>query len=197
MKSGTRRTSVAAVAAVFLAVVALAVFAAVGLADQAAVGLSLPLWGYDTPQIKRYSESLMLDRRVGVVVVWANDPERLLHVLARDAQWQVKAVIELPAASGLIPEEREIAVLGQAIGRVTVFATTRFLEDELAAAGAQPLVEAGAVRRGGERRRRGGTGGGRAAIHRRVRVFAQFPRRHGASAGQPLRRAPAGNPQGP
>jgi len=97
-------------------------------ADQHAVGLALPVWNIDRAQIDKIIESMMKQQDIYAVVVTAAGKR---HARARDAQWGIKAVDREISPAGLLDEERPISFANEAIGTLRVFATPKFIEEEL------------------------------------------------------------------
>jgi len=104
-------------------------------ADQLSAGLSLPLWNFDYSQVGKILESALQDQNVYGVIVQQVDPtdnkEFMTYARVRDARWNpVPTEQEIPSA-GLQMEERTIRSMGEPIGRLRIYLTTRFLEEEL------------------------------------------------------------------
>jgi len=99
-------------------------------ADQQAAALALPMWNLDGPHIMAIIKSGMRPREVFSI---AATTDGKLYLQGRDAQWQVTTLDAEPTRAGLLVEEREIVYRGQAIGRLRMVETPRFLEAELAA----------------------------------------------------------------
>ena len=103
-------------------------------ADQLAVGLALPLWNFDRSQVDRVIESGLADREIESVVVRQRDVsapggETVLS-RSRDAAGRV---VERPArAANPLSASRAVSAGGDTLGTVTVFATTRYLDERLA-----------------------------------------------------------------
>ncbi len=96
--------------------------------DQQAAGLALPMWNLDETHVVAIMHSGMSNREVFAIA--ASTPDKK-YVLARDARWQVDRVDAEPTAKGLIVEERTVRHSGEPVGSVRVFASPRFLEEEL------------------------------------------------------------------
>jgi PAS domain S-box-containing protein len=101
------------------------------IADQLATSLTLPLWNFDRGQIGKVIESAMQDDEVYGIVARSTGEVPVQHVRTRDAAWKVAAGGGKFAAGGLVVEKRPVAVAGDTVGVVEVFATTRFLETRL------------------------------------------------------------------
>ena len=104
-------------------------------ADQLSSGLSLPLWNFDYSQVGKILDSSMQDRNLHGVIVKQVDPTDarnfVTYARVRDAQWRsVPTAGEIPS-EGTRMEERTIMAMGEPIGRVQIFLTTRFLDQEL------------------------------------------------------------------
>jgi hypothetical protein len=151
-----RRISIATLVVIFLAIIATCMLVAMGWfnyhfevvkereklrqilvqkADQLKEGLSLPLWNFDYPQVGKILDSAMQDRNLYGVNVKQIDPvnaqEFVTYARIRDAQWHVVPTeLEIPPEA-LQVEERTIMAMGEPIGRVKVFLTTRFLDQEM------------------------------------------------------------------
>lgn len=96
--------------------------------DQLATGLANPVWSYDDRQIDLIIEGMMNDREIYGVVANASGK---IHVRLRDDQWRVKVGDREFSASGLLVEKREITFANKSIGMVRVFATPKFIIEEL------------------------------------------------------------------
>ncbi len=100
-------------------------------ADQIAIGLAPAAWNLEYSQIGKLMESQMRDRRyVGIAVEL--DTKRL--ALVRDEQGAVQSLEEEIAGDGLRLGERQITFSDQAVGKVKLYATSRYLEAELSQA---------------------------------------------------------------
>ncbi|HZV65704.1 MAG TPA: ATP-binding protein [Telluria sp.] len=98
-------------------------------ADQLAVSAALPAWNFDDSQLVAIMKSGMNHRDLyASVLAGANQRS---HVLLRDANGQLVEAAAAPAADGLLVETRTVRVGGQAIGAVSVYATPRFLLEDL------------------------------------------------------------------
>ena len=98
-------------------------------ADQLAVSAALPAWNFDDSQIVAIMKSGMNHRDLyASVLAGANQRS---HVLVRDANGQLMEAATPPAADGLLVETRTVRVAGQAIGTVSMYATPRFLLEDL------------------------------------------------------------------
>jgi two-component system, sensor histidine kinase and response regulator len=101
-------------------------------ADQQAVALSLALWNVDPAPIQAIMRSGMRSREIQAIVLVSP----VVNVaLSRDSRWEVSAGASAPAAllddRSLLHERRIIERNGERLGEVDVFATSRFLEQEL------------------------------------------------------------------
>ena len=96
--------------------------------DQLATGLALPLWNLDDKHVQAILMSGMSHREIYAIVASSSGKT---YRLGRDADWTPSWLGAEPADSGLLSQQRTIAHGGDAIGRVRVLASTRFLEDEL------------------------------------------------------------------
>ena len=101
------------------------------IADQLATSLTLPVWNFDREQVGKVMESAMQDDDIYGVVARSTGDLPIQYVRARNDDWKVIASTGTLATSGLQIEKRPIAVAGETIGEVEVFATPRFLEARL------------------------------------------------------------------
>ena len=99
-------------------------------ADQLAVSAALPAWNFDDSQILAIMKSGLNHRDLYASVLAATANQRN-HVLVRDAKGQLVQAAAPPPADGLLVETRTVRVAGQAIGTVSVYATPRFLLEDL------------------------------------------------------------------
>ena len=99
-------------------------------ADQQAVALSLPLWNLDTAPLQAILRAGMRDRQIQSIVLQSS----LANLtLARDAEWQVIEGTRAPSATDLLLERRAIEHNGERLGEVLVYASPRFVEQDLSA----------------------------------------------------------------
>ena len=97
-------------------------------ADQLAVGLALPVWNIDRAGIDRVLAAEEADRSVYGVRLEAAAKS---HAWVRDSRWQmVPARVPFPT-DGLLEEERAVTFDGEKIGSFKIYATTRFLDQDL------------------------------------------------------------------
>ena len=102
-------------------------------ADQLAVGLALPMWNFDRTQVEKVTESGLADHEIAGVVVRQRD-------VAAPAGWTTLVrsrdehghIVEATVRDSLIAERRAVAVAGDTLGTVVVFANSRPLEQRLA-----------------------------------------------------------------
>ena len=104
-------------------------------ADELCAGLSLPLWNFDYSQVGKVLDSAMQDRNIFGVVVTQVDPTNPKHAITyarvRDPQWRVLPTeLDIPP-EGMRVEERAITVLGETIGKLRIYLSPRFLEQDL------------------------------------------------------------------
>jgi PAS domain S-box-containing protein len=146
-----RRTSIALIVVVVVVGVTLLVLGAAGslaykafrdqeradlaalhlaLTEQAAASLALPMWNFDKAQIRKASESLMKVRSIEAVVVHEPSRRRVL-ALVRDGQGEPSTMDGPIRSEGLLARQQEVLFSGEVVGRVEVWATTRFLEERL------------------------------------------------------------------
>ena len=144
-----RRNSVAAVVVTALVTVVTLLMAAVGAAnyasyrahgwdvlrrdliteaDQLAVGLALPVWNIDRAQIDRVLAAEEADRSVFGVSLEA---AAKTHTWARDGQWRLVAAGGGFSTEALLEEERDVTFSGEKVGSFKIYATPRFLHDDL------------------------------------------------------------------
>jgi two-component system, sensor histidine kinase and response regulator len=100
------------------------------IADQQAAALSLPLWNVDSDPVRAIMRSGMRDRQVQAIVL--RSPQANI-TLVRDAEWQIVEGGRPPAAPELLSERRTIEHGDEKLGEVQVFATPRYLEQDLSA----------------------------------------------------------------
>jgi PAS domain S-box-containing protein len=97
-------------------------------AEQLAVALALPIWNIDRAGIDRVLAAEEADRSVYGVRLEAAAKS---HTWVRDSRWQmVPARVPFPTA-GLLEEERTVTFSGEKIGTFEIYATTRFLDQDL------------------------------------------------------------------
>jgi two-component system sensor histidine kinase/response regulator len=99
-------------------------------ADQQAAALALPVWNLDAPHVVAILRSGMRHREIQAI---AASTDGKTYVQGRDASWQVVTAEREPPPEGLLVEERAIEHRGEALGKVRVYATPKFLDEELAA----------------------------------------------------------------
>ncbi|MES2149146.1 MAG: ATP-binding protein [Pseudomonadota bacterium] len=99
-------------------------------ADQLAVAAALPAWNFDDSQILAVMRSGLNHRDLYGSVLAATANKRN-YILMRNGQGELVSATAIPADPALLVEARPIRVAGQVIGMVSVFATPRYLEDEL------------------------------------------------------------------
>ncbi|MBA4417369.1 MAG: hypothetical protein C0392_05610 [Syntrophus sp. (in: bacteria)] len=96
--------------------------------DRLAADLAIPAWNYDDGQIDKISEGILNDRHIYGVVANVNGK---IYVRQRDARWGIKAADKEFPTKGLIVEERKITLSNNSLGSVKVFATTKFIKEQL------------------------------------------------------------------
>ena len=99
-------------------------------ADQIAPSLALPIRNSDHPQIDQIVESMLLDPILTGIVVVAADGKTVLCARERNAQGKVTEAKEI-SASGLWVERREIRFENEPIATVSLFGTTRMVEERM------------------------------------------------------------------
>ncbi len=97
-------------------------------ADQLAISLVLPVWNFDRPQIERILDALDTDRDLEAVVVEAGGRS---HARVRDASRHFVPAAAIVASPVLLQEERTVRAGGDAIGTLRLYATSRFVEEDL------------------------------------------------------------------
>ncbi len=100
-------------------------------ADQIAIGLAPAAWNLEYSQIGKLMEGQMRDRRYVAIAVEL-DTKRL--ALVRDEQGAVQSRDEEIPVDGLRLGERQITFSDQTVGNVKMYATPRYLEEELSQA---------------------------------------------------------------
>jgi len=96
--------------------------------DRLTSDLSLSVWNVDEPQIMRNIESAMRDQLVYGIVV--STPAKR-YIFSRNDKWQP---VQVPApfpVDDLVPLPSAISYKDEPIGSVTVFATKKFLREDL------------------------------------------------------------------
>jgi PAS domain S-box-containing protein len=97
-------------------------------ADQLAVGLALPVWNIDRAQIDRVLAAEEADRAVFAVRLEAAAKS---HVRVRDGAWRLVATTGPFPTEGLLEEDRDVTFSGEKVGSFKIYATPRFLQDDL------------------------------------------------------------------
>jgi PAS domain S-box-containing protein len=97
-------------------------------ADQLAVGLALPVWNIDRAQIDRVLVAEEADRSVFAVRLEAAAKS---HARVRDAAWRLVPTGDPFPTEGLLEEQRDVTFSGEKIGSFRIYATTRFLDQDL------------------------------------------------------------------
>jgi PAS domain S-box-containing protein len=104
-------------------------------ADQLSAGLSLPLWNFDYSQVAKILDSAMQDPSVLGLVVAQSDPNNpgnlVTYARSRDEAW--KPVNQAPGLmpDGTLVQDRQIVAMGEPIGRLKIYITTRFLDQAI------------------------------------------------------------------
>jgi PAS domain S-box-containing protein len=150
-KQRVRRTSIAAIVSLALAaVVTLVLLAFAALfyttesarrwdelardlaisADQQAVAAALPAWNFDDSQILAVMKSGLNHRDLYASVVTATANQKS-YLMVRDAGGRVVVADKLGDVAGMLNETRPIRVGGQTIGVVSVYATPRYVIEDL------------------------------------------------------------------
>ncbi|MGH9418591.1 MAG: PAS domain S-box protein, partial [Thermoanaerobaculia bacterium] len=101
---------------------------AVSQTEELAAALALPVWNIDRAQIDKILDSQAKTPPVQAVVVEAAGK---IQARARDGQWRFVPSDGNISPAGLLVSERVITFAGQRIGSVRLFATPRFLEQQL------------------------------------------------------------------
>ena len=97
-------------------------------ADQMAVALALPMWNIDNAQLRSIVGSGMNDQDMYAIEAKANDQH---YLLVRDAQWRAVEGKAVPAAEDLVVQERTVQHNGETIGQVRLYASPRFVVQDL------------------------------------------------------------------
>ena len=97
-------------------------------ADQLAVALALPVWNIDRAQIDRVLAADEADRNLFAVRLEAAGK---IHARVRDGAWRLVPTTSPVPTEGLLEEEREVAFSGEKIGSFKLYATPRFLDEDL------------------------------------------------------------------
>ena len=100
-------------------------------ADQLSAALVLPAWNFDRDQIDKVAESMMADQATYGVIVEVGGR---IQARVRTDSWGVAKLDREFPTDGMLVEKRPITFANEQIGRVTLCATTRFLEMRLRAA---------------------------------------------------------------
>ncbi len=104
-------------------------------ADQLKAGLSLPLWNFDYSQVGKILDIAMQDQNIYGVIVKQVDPTNaqdfVTYARVRDPLWRSVPTDLAIWPVGLRVEERTIMAMGEPIGYVKVFLSTRFLDQEM------------------------------------------------------------------
>jgi signal transduction histidine kinase len=96
--------------------------------EQLSWGLSLPVWNFDLPQIRKIMESQMEERSIYAIVVKAGGNT---YGIGRDDHWNVITTDGSVMGEDLASEERVIIAGNETIGSVRVYLTPRFLKQDL------------------------------------------------------------------
>jgi len=97
-------------------------------ADQLAVGLALPVWNIDRAQIDRV---LAAEEADGAVFAVRLEAAAKSHVRVRDGAWRLVATTGPFPTEGLLEEDRDVTFSGEKVGSFKIYATPRFLQDDL------------------------------------------------------------------
>jgi len=97
-------------------------------ANQISAGLSLPIWNVDNDQIREIIKSTAENSAILGIIVHFGDQSILL---TRNAKWETEFVTKEFPVQGLLSEERPILYSGQQIGSVRIYATAKFIEEEI------------------------------------------------------------------
>ncbi len=99
-------------------------------ADQQAAGLALPMWNLDDRHVRAILTSGMSHREIMAI---AATTAGKTYVIGRTPEWSLQWRETEPADGDLLMQERSIQHGGEPVGRVRVFASPRFLQQDLAA----------------------------------------------------------------
>jgi PAS domain S-box-containing protein len=101
------------------------------LTDQLASSLDVSLWYMEKEHAVRLVEGAMQNEFVAAVLVSDQETGSLYLGRTRDRGWRSSAVTELPALDHVLNVKREIRYEGKHVGTVEVFATRRFMDEDL------------------------------------------------------------------
>ena len=96
--------------------------------EQLQIAIAVTLWHYDTKQLERLLDGGMKDQKITGIVVKFGSRE---HARSRNATWQSVVGVPVNSQSGQITFAQKVVYLGEEIGTLTLFATTKFLDKEL------------------------------------------------------------------
>ncbi|MHC1712024.1 MAG: ATP-binding protein [Solidesulfovibrio sp.] len=101
------------------------------LTDQLSSNLDVSLWYMEKEHAVRLVEGAMQNEFVAAVLVSDQETGSLYVGRTRDRGWHSSAVTELPALDHVLNVKREIRYEGKHVGTVEVFATRRFMDEDL------------------------------------------------------------------
>ena len=96
--------------------------------EQLQTAIAGSLWYYDMDQLDKMLEGGMKDRELIGIVVKTSDR---VYARSRNAQWESVTVEPAESRVGMIIYEQPVIYSGAALGTITLFATTKFLNQEL------------------------------------------------------------------
>ncbi|EFL50595.1 multi-sensor signal transduction histidine kinase [Solidesulfovibrio fructosivorans JJ]] len=101
------------------------------IADQLADNLAMPLWYLEKDHAARLIDGVMRNERIAAVVVTEHGNKGVAIGRTRDRAWNPSVATERPALSDVIGERREIRYENKPLGTLDLFATRRFVEEDL------------------------------------------------------------------
>ncbi|MEM7291980.1 MAG: HAMP domain-containing protein [Pseudomonadota bacterium] len=108
-------------------------------ATRLAATLSIPLWDLDKALIGETLESEMLDANIVALILRDSDDNTIFAAKQRDAGWQI---VDIVANSGVVAgvdaqsrfkDQRPVTYGDESIGRIEVYVTAQFIDEELQA----------------------------------------------------------------
>ncbi|MFU2208199.1 ATP-binding protein [Solidesulfovibrio sp. C21] len=101
------------------------------IAGQLADNLAMPLWYLEKDHAARLVDGVMRNERIAAVVVTEQGNKGISIGRTRDRDWKPTALTERPALSDVIGERREIHYENTRLGTLELFATRRFVAQDL------------------------------------------------------------------
>jgi HD-GYP domain-containing protein (c-di-GMP phosphodiesterase class II)/HAMP domain-containing protein len=98
--------------------------------DQLAEGLVLPLWNVDEDQVDKNIRSIMKNKSVYAVEIY---PEVGMspRIMIRDENWGIRTSTQAIQENGLIVVSRNVLFGANALGKIKIYATKRFINEEI------------------------------------------------------------------